>query len=534
MTYTNTPIVVSQQTTGYTSGNIPYSSIVLITGIPHAAQLEVERIFTVERDGSTANLLTFLADPAITTAQKKAVFTIPISRCTLDTITSNITAVDLPSSGATVYNYEVGGYTILVPPLSGTITVRRKTVSNEPFVNWQAGSRLTSKQLNLSTTQSLYLMQEALEKIGTSVTIETTQITAASISANSVNTTAIVNSAVTTAKILDANVTTAKIADSAVTSAKILDDTIVNADINASAGIVDTKLAAISTAGKVLNTATTAVSANTANAIVTRDASGNFSAGTITATLSGNVTGNVTGNASTASGLSATLAVASGGTGVTTSTGSGANALATSPALVTPTIDTHPINFNTTLPSSLPIYSVSGYVRFTGNAFLATLNGATLTAARTSGSSTVTITTSSAHGLIAGNKVSIVAGAIVAGAYTVTVPVTATTFTFTTAATTLITAGTAVTVKCATIIAASTNISSVAASNDTGTYYINLNNVFTNTVWIASFSRLDIPAKGAFITILPAATSERYATLITNSVDATTGTADVDVSAMFL
>ena len=530
MTYTNTPIVVSQQTTGYTSGNIPYSSIVLITGIPHAAQLEVERIFTVERDGSTANLLTFLADPAITTAQKKAVFTIPISRCTLDTITSNITAVDLPSSGATVYNYEVGGYTILVPPLSGTITVRRKTVSNEPFVNWQAGSRLTSKQLNLSTTQSLYLMQEALEKIGTSVTIETTQITAASISANSVNTTAIVNSAVTTAKILDANVTTAKIADSAVTSAKILDDTIVNADINASAGIVDTKLAAISTAGKVLNTATTAVSANTANAIVTRDASGNFSAGTITATLSGNVTG----NASTASGLSATLAVASGGTGVTTSTGSGANALATSPALVTPTIDTHPINFNTTLPSSLPIYSVSGYVRFTGNAFLATLNGATLTAARTSGSSTVTITTSSAHGLIAGNKVSIVAGAIVAGAYTVTVPVTATTFTFTTAATTLITAGTAVTVKCATIIAASTNISSVAASNDTGTYYINLNNVFTNTVWIASFSRLDIPAKGAFITILPAATSERYATLITNSVDATTGTADVDVSAMFL
>lgn len=38
------------------------------------------------------------------------------------------------------------------------------------------------------------------------------------------------------------------------------------------------------------NSATTATSANTANAIVTRDASGNFSAGTITATLSGNAT----------------------------------------------------------------------------------------------------------------------------------------------------------------------------------------------------------------------------------------------------
>ncbi len=39
-----------------------------------------------------------------------------------------------------------------------------------------------------------------------------------------------------------------------------------------------------------------ATSANTANAVVKRDGSGNFSAGTITANLSGNVTGNVTGD----------------------------------------------------------------------------------------------------------------------------------------------------------------------------------------------------------------------------------------------
>jgi hypothetical protein len=81
-----------------------------------------------------------------------------------------------------------------------------------------------------------------------------------------------------------------------VTSTMITDGTIVNADINASAGIVDTKLATISTAGKVSNSATTAVSTNTVNAIVTRDGSGNFSAGTITAAL--------TGNASTATKLS--------------------------------------------------------------------------------------------------------------------------------------------------------------------------------------------------------------------------------------
>ena len=50
-----------------------------------------------------------------------------------------------------------------------------------------------------------------------------------------------------------------------------------------------------------------ATSANTASKVVARDASGNFSAGTITATLSGNAT-NVTG----------TVAVANGGTGQTT------------------------------------------------------------------------------------------------------------------------------------------------------------------------------------------------------------------------
>jgi trimeric autotransporter adhesin len=92
-----------------------------------------------------------------------------------------------------------------------------------------------------------------------------------------------------------------------VDSAMILDGTIVNADINASAAIVDTKLATISTASKVSNSATTAASANTASAIVARDASGNFTAGTVTANLTGNVTGNVTGNL-TGTASAATLA----------------------------------------------------------------------------------------------------------------------------------------------------------------------------------------------------------------------------------
>ena len=74
---------------------------------------------------------------------------------------------------------------------------------------------------------------------------------------------------------------------------------IANANISSSAAIADTKLGTISTANKVQNSATTATASNSGSAIVSRDSSGNFSAGTITASL----TGNVTGNASTATTL---------------------------------------------------------------------------------------------------------------------------------------------------------------------------------------------------------------------------------------
>jgi hypothetical protein len=86
-------------------------------------------------------------------------------------------------------------------------------------------------------------------------------------------------------------------ASAAVVYSKLaLSNSIVNADINSAAAIVDTKLATIATAGKVSNSATTATNVNTASTIVARDASGDFSAGTITATLSGNAS-TVTTNA---------------------------------------------------------------------------------------------------------------------------------------------------------------------------------------------------------------------------------------------
>jgi hypothetical protein len=116
-----------------------------------------------------------------------------------------------------------------------------------------------------------------------------------SLPANTISQSMMADDSVGTNEIGGSAVTTEKIADGAVTSAKIADGTIVDGDINASAAIADTKLATIATALKVSNSATTATNANTASAIVARDASGDFSAGTITASL--------TGNASTATTL---------------------------------------------------------------------------------------------------------------------------------------------------------------------------------------------------------------------------------------
>ena len=115
-----------------------------------------------------------------------------------------------------------------------------------------------------------------------------------------------------------------------VTSTMILDGTILNADINASAGIVDTKLATISTASKVSNSATTAASANTASAIVARDASGNFTAGTITANLTGTASAATLAATATALATGRTISLTGDVTGTTGSFDGTGNATMTS------------------------------------------------------------------------------------------------------------------------------------------------------------------------------------------------------------
>lgn len=109
---------------------------------------------------------------------------------------------------------------------------------------------------------------------------------------------------------LSGNATTATSATSATTATNVAGG--VAGAIHYQSAVGTTGFSAAGTSGQVLTSSgttaptwTTATSANTASAIVQRDASGNFSAGTITATLSGNATtsSSTTGNAATATTL---------------------------------------------------------------------------------------------------------------------------------------------------------------------------------------------------------------------------------------
>jgi len=140
---------------------------------------------------------------------------------------------------------------------------------------------------------------------------------------------------------------------------------------------------------------------NSANTIVARDASGNFTAGVITASLTGNVTGNVsgscTGNAATVTtNANLTGHITSVGnaavlgsftslqllTALTDETGTGANVFATSPTLVTPVLGT-PQSGTLTSCTGLPVSTgISGLAANVAT-FLATPSSANLISAVT-------------------------------------------------------------------------------------------------------------------------------------------------------
>lgn len=94
------------------------------------------------------------------------------------------------------------------------------------------------------------------------------------------------------------------------------------------------------------------------------------------------------------------------------------------------------LQFNSGYGSVATAYGCRAWVNFNGTAAGA-FAGGTSTVTRVAGSTTATVTTTNAHGLITGNQVQALTG-VVAGTYTVTF-ISATQFSFTTAATTALT-----------------------------------------------------------------------------------------------
>jgi hypothetical protein len=285
MPYTNTIVTTSTGGTWDSVNGLLYSSISLIDGIPHSAQLEVERVFTTPRDTTNYSTIEdFLNNPATTQKDKQQVFVIPASRITFDETNKKITAINLPSTGDT-YDYDPDGVALNNVPVpaivSGTsvLKVRRKTVSNETLVTWSAGSKLTSAQLNLETKQLIYLIQELIDKTTTEVNVSNTTIGT------------VTNYSITPIKLSAGGPTWTS--GGALTSLSIQNTPI--GSTTRSTGAFTT----LASNGATTMTAGTASSSTTTGTLVITGGagvSGTVYAGGFNGPLTGNVTGNITGN----------------------------------------------------------------------------------------------------------------------------------------------------------------------------------------------------------------------------------------------
>lgn len=138
------------------------------------------------------------------------------------------------------------------------------------------------------------------------------------------------------------------------------------------------------------------------------------------------------------------------------------------------------LSFDSGYGSTAVAYGCRAWVNFNGTA-AGTFAGGVSTVTRVAGSTTATVTTTTAHGLITGNQVYALTG-VVAGTYTITY-ISATSFSFTTVATTALSA---VSITFAVnSIRASGNVSSVA-DNGTGDYTVNFTTAMPDANYAAN------------------------------------------------
>ena len=130
------------------------------------------------------------------------------------------------------------------PANGAAVRVYRTTPISAPLVDFADGATLVAADLDTNSRQSIYIQQELDDAQTDNLPNVIPNGNKGDITTSVGGTVwAINNGAVLEAKIATGAVTETKLGTGSVTSAKILDGTIVDADVNASAGIVATKLA---------------------------------------------------------------------------------------------------------------------------------------------------------------------------------------------------------------------------------------------------------------------------------------------------
>lgn len=199
-----------------------------------------------------------------------------------------ITTTKFVASGTPGFSGDGSGLTNL--PASGI------TLSNPNFaVITNGSSQLTTEQFLSTVRGGTGVNSSAFTGVAkvaagvwtasqvTSSDIASATILGSNIASAAITGTNIASAAITGSNIANSTITNANIVPATITGASIASATITSTNIGV-AGVSNANLATLSTAGLVSNSATTATNANTASAIVARDASGNFIASNVTVT----------------------------------------------------------------------------------------------------------------------------------------------------------------------------------------------------------------------------------------------------------
>ena len=297
---------VSGLTSGGPLGTPASGTLTSCTGLPVGTGIS----------GLGTNVAAFLATPssanfalALTDETGSSVVVFGTSPAITTSLTTPSTSFDLLNTTATTVNFAGGASSALnIGNVGGTATFAGSVIVNGDFTVQGNTTTLNTTTLNVedfNITMGLTLTSAAQCTgagigigVGTGITFAYDHSSLGWLSSVNMDLASgkvfkIANASVLSSSALGSGITGSSLTQvgtitSGTWNSSFAAGIIVNADINAAAGIVDTKLATIATANKVSNSATTAVSANTANTIVLRDGSGNFTAGTITAALTGN------------------------------------------------------------------------------------------------------------------------------------------------------------------------------------------------------------------------------------------------------